>query len=232
MRAWKRSRRGKFRRFLKEVYVNLVCGILKFYHSFRKTPYSVKIGKTSFVIFPGVFDPKISISSVLLANKISVKPNESVLDMGTGSDILAIIAAKQAKDVIAIDINPHAIQCTYINTNLQKVNKKVSLIISNLFTALGKGELFDLIIFNPPYFRKSARNMIERAWCNTNILQFLSQSKHFLKPKGRILITYSSMGDLESLHEAFDRLGFSAKNKEEKSLFFEKIHVFELKERT
>ena len=40
------------------------------------------------------------------------------------------------------------------------------------------------------------------------------------------------MGDLGALHAAFNRLGFSAKTKDEKSLFLEKLHVFELKKRT
>lgn len=231
MRSWERSKGDKFKKFLKKVYVNLVCGLLKFYHSFRKTLYSVKIGKTSFIIFPGVFDPKVSISSILLANTISAKPNESVLDMGTGSGALAIIAAKQAQDVLAIDINSQAIRCAHVNAHLHKV-KNISFIVSNLFTALKKDKLFDLILFNPPYFKKRAKNMMERAWCNTDIFEFLVQSKFFLKPKGRILITFSSMGDLEELHAAFIRLDFSVKNKEEKGLFFEKIHVFELKERT
>jgi release factor glutamine methyltransferase len=232
MRAWEHFKKENFKKCLKKVYVILVCGILKFYHSLRKTPYSVKIGKTSFVIFSGVFDPKISISSVLLASKISVNPNESVLDMGTGSGILGIIAAKQAKNVIAIDINPNVIHCAYINARIHKVNKKIAFIVSDLFESLKKEELFDLIIYNPPYFSKSAKNMLQRAWCDTNILQFLSQSKYFLKQKGRLIITFSSMGDLGALHAAFNRLGFSAKTKDEKSLFLEKLHVFELKKRT
>lgn len=230
MSKWNDIEARNLRKLLKKVYMHLICAILKLYHSIWKSSYSIKLGKNAFVIFPSVFDPKFSMSSTLLASTIHVEPNESLLDMGTGSGVLAIIAAKQAKDVIAIDINTQAIQCAYMNASLQRV-KNISFIVSDLFAAVKKDKMFDLILFNPPYFEKSAKNMMERAWCNSNIVPFLRQSKHFLKPKGRIIITFSSMGDLELLYEACNRLGFSIKHKREKSLFFERIFVFELKKR-
>ena len=51
----------------------------------------------------------------LVAEKLETKKDDIVLEIGTGCGILAILAAKTAKKVVAIDINPYAIECTKRN---------------------------------------------------------------------------------------------------------------------
>ena len=71
-----------------------------------------------------------------------------VLEMGTGSGVVAIEACKYAKKVLAVDINPKAI--TLAKKNAKKI-VNITIKKSDLFSNIKKEEKFNLIVFNPPY---------------------------------------------------------------------------------
>ncbi len=77
------------------------------------------------------------------------RPVNSVLDMGCGSGIQALLASRHARHVLATDINPRALAFTRLNAALNGIH--------NIETAEGsffepvQSRKFDLILFNPPY---------------------------------------------------------------------------------
>jgi len=74
-------------------------------------------------------------------------PGKSVLDVGTGSGILAIACAKLgAAHVIACDIDSNAIKTAYINCQRNQIDSKISLILSSIESIERKQ--FDLILAN------------------------------------------------------------------------------------
>jgi len=152
---------------------------------------------------------------------------KTVLDMGTGSGILAIAAAKKGCSVTAVDINPDAIDAAKENAKKEKV--KLTFILSDLFEKV-KGK-FDLIVFNPPYVRtedSEVTDMQSIAWQGGTdgmlvIDRFLKQVKGFLKPSGRVLLLVSSTDD-----RVPPIPGFKTKVLKKKSLFFERLFVLEV----
>jgi len=72
-----------------------------------------------------------------------------VLDVGTGSGVQALLAARHASHVVATDINPRALVFTELNAALNGFTN-VEVRLGSLFEAVG-GERFDLITCNPPY---------------------------------------------------------------------------------
>lgn len=153
--------------------------------------------------------------------------HKTVLDMGTGSGILAIAAAKAGCSVTAVDINPEAIEAA--KENAERENVKINFVLSDLFQNV-KGR-FDLIVFNPPYVRtedSETADMQSVAWQGGNdgmmvINHFLSSVRGFLRPSGRILLLVSSMDD------TVPKLpGFKTKVLKKKRLFFERLFVLEL----
>jgi methylase of polypeptide subunit release factors len=72
-----------------------------------------------------------------------------VLDVGTGSGVQALLAARRAASVVATDINPRALAFTELNAALNGFDN-IEVRLGSLFEAVG-GERYDLITCNPPY---------------------------------------------------------------------------------
>lgn len=89
--------------------------------------------------------------SLMMANKISVKNDDVVLDLCTGSGIFAIMAAKLgAKKVIAVDISSHALQTAKNNAELNGLDcYRIEFIESDYFSKIPNTR-FDKIYSNPP----------------------------------------------------------------------------------
>ena len=67
-----------------------------------------------FLVTPSVFNPKTPRTGAFLAAQLDatqVAADAEVLDMGTGSGVCAIFAARHARRVVAVDINPAAVGC-------------------------------------------------------------------------------------------------------------------------
>lgn len=87
--------------------------------------------------------------SGLLAAFTVQRPVESVLDVGTGSGVLALLAARHARQVIAVDVNPRALGFTSFSAALNDLDN-VELRLGSLFEPV-EGLAFDLIVSNPPF---------------------------------------------------------------------------------
>lgn len=75
-----------------------------------------------------------------------VKPGHKVFDLGTGSGILAIAAAKLGAEVEAVDLDPVAVQVAEDNVRLNNVADRVRVVRGDLGAALtGQG---DVVIAN------------------------------------------------------------------------------------
>ena len=164
--------------------------------------------------------------SFLIARHIKeyIKPDYKILDMGTGSALLAKESAKYCKQVIAVDINKKLIS----KLKRENRNKAIQFISSDLFSNIQ--EKFDLIIFNPPYLpsKQIKDKTIDGGKNGTEIIErFLKQAKDHLKPKGKILIICSSLN--KNIEQLFKRYEYKHKLIDKEAFFFEKLFLYELK---
>ena len=90
------------------------------------------------------------IGTLMLANDLAsiVKRNMSVLDVGTGAGIFAILSAKLGANVTATDVDKTSIFNAYENAIQNKV--KLRLLEGKLLDPLDSNEHFDVIVFNLP----------------------------------------------------------------------------------
>ena len=128
-----------------------------------------------------------------------------VLDMGTGSGILALQAAKTADFVVGVDVNEDAL--LYAEQLAKKGQvKNVKFVLSDLFDYFRRDPwLFDLIIFNPPYLPADLSEPADSALSTTGgkhgfelLERFFSFVSRFLKHDGKVLIVFSSLTNQHS----------------------------------
>ncbi|MBP7687643.1 MAG: methyltransferase [Thermoflexales bacterium] len=165
------------------------------------------IGGRPLVILPQVFNPALFEASTFLArtlNSITLAPDTSVLDLGTGSGLNAIMAAQRSRCVTATDINPEAVRCARINVLLNHVEERVEVFEGDLFAPL-IDRRFDVIVFNPPFFRGVPRDRLDQAWRSTDVIErFAAEVREHLAPQGYSLVIYSSTADEAALRRAFE----------------------------
>lgn len=80
-------------------------------------------------------------------------PGLRIADVGTGSGILAVCAAKHLPEaeVTAIDLSPEALAVARENAGTHEVADRIRFLESNLLAALPTDEQLDCVISNPPY---------------------------------------------------------------------------------
>ena len=189
-----------------------------------------KYKDTLYQTHPQVYQP--AEDTYLLADNLQVNRMSRVLEIGTGTGIIAIIAAKRASKVIATDINPHAIDCAVKNIITNKTYN-VELRKGNLFEPV-EGEKFDLILFNTPYLPSStdekSDDELDAAWNGgldgrEVIDKFLEEVTDYLNPDGKVQMVQSSLSDNEKTLKKFEELGFKASITACEKCFFEEIVV-------
>lgn len=150
------------------------------------------------LVLPEVLNPRLFYSGEFLAQVLHnnlVFSGSRVLDMGTGTGIVAIVAAHHGAKVTAVDINPAAVRCARLNALLNQVEPAVDVREGDLFQPV-QDEQFDVVIFNPPYLAGEPRSPFERALYASDVIErFGANLAHYLRPAGYALLLLSSLAD-------------------------------------
>lgn len=131
-----------------------------------------------------------------------VRDSDRVLDMGTGSGVNAILAASTARDVVAVDINPLAVEAARGNAERNGCLDRIDFRESDVFSNVDG--TFDLIVFDPPFRWFAPRDMFEVAMTDENygaMTRFFREARQHLRPDGRLLIFFGTSGDLDYLQQ-------------------------------
>lgn len=184
-----------------------------------------------FVVLPEVFNPALFSTSEFLVTYLGPEtvPSGLVLDMGTGSGVGAVVAARWARRVIAVDINPAAVRCVQINALLNHVDAKVEARLGDLFDPV-RDEVFDLILFNPPYFPGRPRDMYDHAWRSEDVIpRFLADLPTRLAPGGVALVVVSSAVDEDGLIAQATQAGLHTTIVARRDLIYEIDTIYKLR---
>jgi release factor glutamine methyltransferase len=192
-----------------------------------------KTADYSILVIPTVFNPKLLRTGEFFAQNLGrdlIPEGATLLDMGTGSGINAIAAARWAASVVAADINPAAVRCARINAWLNGVEDRVETVESDLFEAL-EGRTFDVILFNPPFYRGTPANARDHAWRAQDTLERFARSlSAHLNPGGQALVVFSSDGDVTGLLEALLAEGLEVENLKERDLVNEILVMYRVRQ--
>lgn len=188
------------------------------------------VDENPFVVLPEVFNPGLFGTGAFLARQLHahLTADQRVLDMGTGSGIGAVFAAKCGATVTAVDINPDAVRCATINALLNRVENRVTALQGDLFAPLN-GQTFDVVLFNPPYYRGTAQKPLDHAWRSEDTVErFAAELAAHLNPSGFALVVLSTDGDLDAFLAAFRANGLTVEVVSQQNLISEVVTIYKL----
>jgi methylase of polypeptide subunit release factors len=114
----------------------------------------------------------------------NVEFGSRVLDIGTGTGVLAGLAVKKgAKRVVAIDINPAAVEAA------RRAVPQAEVFLSDLFSNVR--EQFDTMVFSAPWSEGEIKREVHRAVFDQGVTaRFLREAPEHLAPGGAIWLQY------------------------------------------
>ena len=145
----------------------------------------------------------IHAEQLFLIDSLRVEEGDDVLELGMGSGVVAISAAKRGRMIHAAEINPRAIEFARFNATLNGLREKVRGVESDWFEKF-EGMTFDRILSNPPF--ESVPEGISHFLHSHGgadgldvVRKFLSEFDRYLAPHGTLQIVTYSIADDEIL---------------------------------
>ena len=161
---------------------------------------------------PTVFHPRYFGTSRTLAQYVDSMSidGKSFLEIGCGSGIIALHAARAGARVTAVDVNPAAVEATLQNAATNGLS--VEALTSDLFEALN-GRRFDVVAWNPPFFKGEPVNLTERSFFAgqnlETIARFASELPRHLSARGAACLIFSADADVPSIRQMFENHGMT-----------------------
>jgi len=175
-----------------------------------------------FRVTPDVLSPRpetefLVVALLDLARQRDAGQPVTICDVGTGSGIIAVCAAKHlpSAQVTAVDVSPAALEVARGNAAAHGVLERIEFLESNLFEAVPADRRFDLVASNPPYVSEAEMAtlppevkdheprvaLVAGPRGTETIESLLPQAAERLTPGGHLLIEISPM-----IHDAVQAL--------------------------
>lgn len=152
---------------------------------------------------------KVGVDGVLLGAWADVNNTNHILDVGTGSGLIALMLAQRSEaEIIGIDIEPNAVIQANENVLDSPWKERINIkLISFKEYAESPVQKFDLIVSNPPYFVDSLKNpddkrALARHTDSLSHLELLHYSNILLSPQGKLAVILPLSQGLEMIENA------------------------------
>ena len=168
--------------------------------------------------------------SYLLADNLEIKEGQSVLEIGTGSGIVAMYASRLTDKITVTDINFDA--CELARKNFEDNGiKNIEILFGNLFEPV-ENRKFDVILFNTPYLPTEENDIIDDdlnyafdggADGRKVIDPFLYEVKNHLNDNGKVQLIQSSLSNIPKTLDILEKEGFRCEITASEHFFFEEV---------
>ena len=159
----------------------------------------------------GVFEPRSDAGMLLDAAREHIRGD--VLDVCTGSGVIALSAARRARSVTAIDASRLAVAAVRLGARMNRL--AVEVLQGDLFDPVA-GRAFDVILANPPYVPTPDGTSPPRsqAWDGGHdgraiIDRLCREAPAHLRPGGDLFLVQSSLAGTEQTLGGLQRAGLT-----------------------
>ena len=163
------------------------------------------------LLHKNVYEP--AEDTFLLLDSIDASSKDKMLEIGTGTGIIALACAQKGAKVICSDINPFAIELVKKNRELNKnqISGSIEIRKGSLFEVVKHNETFNLIIFNPPYLTTRQDEQVDNGWFDKAVaggktgldttIPFLSKLSEYLTNSGKAFTILSTQSPREPFNQ-------------------------------
>ena len=182
---------------------------------------------------PSVFHPKFFRTTRVFGEHLQTMDLQGrlVLEMGCGSGVLSLLAARKGATVTAVDINPAAVASTLSNARANRLEERISACVSDLFAGIPPGRGFDYILWNPPFYPLEPTDDASHAWNAGDgygvLARFARSAGSYLRPGGKVIIQVSTEIDAEAVLSLFSARGLEPALIGSRRLPFETVSMYE-----
>ena len=151
---------------------------------------------------------RVSIDALLLSDFVTTKPEDLVVDLGTGSGIILLILllTRRIRYAVGLEIQEDLAEKALRNASINGYGRKMGVVRGDIRHPPLAPSTADVVVCNPPY-RKPRSGRInpdrQRAIARHEIMSslddILDAARRLLKPKGRLAMIYSAARFVELL---------------------------------
>jgi len=155
---------------------------------------------------------RFSVDAYLLSHFVYLKKNDRVLDMGTGSGVVAMLVAErgQCAEVVGVDVQEEMVDMARRSVFLNDLEHMIEIRRGDVreIETLFDRQSFDVVVLNPPYRKMQAGRMnpdiqksVARHETRGSLADFIAASAYVLKGSGHVFIIYPAARMVELMFQ-------------------------------
>lgn len=155
---------------------------------------------------------KIGTDGVLLGAWVDISNDSTILDIGTGTGLVALMCAQRNKEatIEGIDIVEDAVMEARQNVTSSPWDKRITIVNSDIRT-YAPDTRYDHIVSNPPFFLSSlhspdAARTTARHTTTLTYGDLVTAAERLLRPEGRLSVVLPTDCAMQFRYTAFERL--------------------------
>ena len=184
------------------------------YEQMRKhrEQYHTVVNDLDIVVFPDVFSPAYFTDSAWFAEVIpEIVGKRRLLEIGTGTGIVALSAALAGASVTATDINPAAIRNA--KENFTRYGVDISLYEGDMYGSIHQ-QKFDVIFWNHPFnrARRPVEDILLRAGFDYNyegLEKYICGAQQYFTENGIVLLGTGNFADIDEMRKITSQNDYS-----------------------
>ena len=180
-----------------------------------KKPYDVSYGGLSLRVLPNVYAPEFFDDSLWYAKQLQkIVGKKSLLEVGTGSGVIAIFCAKSGARVVATDISKNAVKNARFNA--ARHNLAISVRQGDIYSPIKSNEKFDFIFWAHPFnnWKITIKDDLLKTGIDPSyrsLKKYISGARKHLALHGKLLLGTGDSADLKMVEKIAKRNNYRLK---------------------